>query len=74
MVRWVVGSIPHGAPIELVHVQARLKRGGGWGGGGAEAPPNNLVELGLRHTANVNLFPSIIQTRAIIDCKPSPET
>ena len=40
----------------------------GGGGGGCFSPPNNLAELGLRHTANVNLFPSIIQTRAIIPC------
>ena len=39
---------------------------GGAGGGGGISPPNNLAELG--HTANVNLFPSIIQTRAIIPC------
>ena len=49
--------------------------GGGRGGGGfSPSTANNLAVLGLRHTANVNLFPSIIQTRAIIDCKPSPET
>ena len=42
---------------------------GGGGGGEAEAPPPfNMAELDLRHTANVNLFPSIIQTRAIIPC------
>ena len=40
--------------------------GSGGAGGGGLQPPNNLAELG--HTANVNLFPSIIQTRAIIPC------
>ena len=51
-----------------VLLQARRKRGGGGGWGGGVSTPNNLAELGLRHTANVNLFPSIIQTRAIIPC------
>ena len=39
--------------------------GGGWGG---FSLPNILAELGLHHNANINLFPSIIQTRAIIPC------
>ena len=51
--------------VHYIYISGPSEEGGGGGGGG---------ELGLRHTANVNLFPSIKQTRAIIDCKPPPET